>query len=196
MSSPKHASTSLTQEAASSVAASSPASSSPNSHLHHPPHPQHPHYPQPNPDKRPPCLASSSSSTVTHTRYQHLIGPAHPSSGFITGLIITTLTPSSSSSSAASAVSTAEPGQTSGFLFVINSHPHQIPTSHQPCSSQPGPGGKSSPSPPSPPPMPAQKRVIYQGNDHPPPSTKAWFIKDCGVEPPLNTSYEGRTQLA
>ena len=147
MSSPKHASASLSQEAASSVAASSPASSSPNSHLHHP---QHPHYPQPNPDKRPPCLASSSSSTVTHTRYQHLISPAHPSSGFITGLIITKLTPSSSSSSAASAVSTAEPRQTtslSGFLFVINSHPHQIPTSHQPCSSQPGPGGNRAPDP-------------------------------------------------
>ena len=117
-------------------------------------------------------------------------------SGFITGLIITRLTPSSSSSSAASALSTAEPRQTtslSGFLFVINSHPHQIPTSHQPCSSQPGPGGNRAPDPPDPPDGGgAITKTIDLSRKWPPPPTKAWFIKHCGVEPPLILLTKGK----
>ena len=114
-------------------------------------------------------------------------------SSFITSLIITKLTPSSSSSSASSSSPTAEPRQTtslSGFLFVINSHPHQIPTSHQPCSSQPGPGWNRAPDPPDPPGVPSQKRLIYPGNDPPPPN--AWFIKDCVFQPPLVLLTKGK----
>ena len=58
----------------------------------------------------------------------------------------------------------------------------------------PGPGGNRAPDPPWPPALggvPAQKRLIYQGND-PPPHTKAWFIKDCGVEPPLILLTKGK----
>ena len=118
-------------------------------------------------------------------------------SSIITSLIITKLTSSASSSSASSSSPTAEPRQTtslSGFLFVINSHPHQIPTSHQPCSSQPGPGWNRAPDPPDPPPMggvPSQKRLIYQGND-PPPPPNAWFIKDCVFQPPLILLTKGK----
>ena len=117
-------------------------------------------------------------------------------SSFITSLIITKLTPSSSSSSASSSSPTAEPRQTtslSGFLFVINSHPHQIPTSHQPCSSQPGPGWNRAPDPPDPPPWGGcHHKKDWFIKEMTPPPPNAWFIKDCVFQPPLILLTKGK----
>ena len=118
----------------------------------------------------------------------------------ITSLTITKLTSSWSSSSASSSSPTAEPKQNDLLVWLPLGHQqssHQIPTSHQPCSSQPGPGGNSSPWPPWPRPM--QKGAITKTIDlsrkwpHPhPPTPKAWFIKDCGVQPPLILLTKGK----
>ena len=113
----------------------------------------------------------------------------------ITSLTITKLTSSWSSSSASSSSPTAEPRQTtslSGFLLVINSHhiryQHLISITDQ---------AGIEPLTPLTPPM--QKGAITKTIDlsrkwpHPnPPTPKAWFIKDCGVQPPLILLTKGK----
>ena len=117
-------------------------------------------------------------------------------SGFITGLIITRPTPSSSSSSAASALSTAEPRQRTLLVWLPLRH-QQSPTPDTNISSAllipARTRRESSPWPPWPP----RWGGCHHKNDWfikemTPPPTKAWFIKHCGVEPPLILLTKGK----